>query len=112
MMKRLACVLLGATVAAVGLTASSEAQQTRAKLYSQPVPPPRELLDRLNLKMNFRVYVPMDGRHDGLATVQLHGTTLFVQTRSGLVTLIDAETGAALWRQRVGRAYVSEHRLA
>jgi outer membrane protein assembly factor BamB len=112
MMKRWVGVLFTAILAAIGLTTSSEAQQTRAKLYSQPVPPPRELLDRLNLKMNFRVYVPMDGRHDGLATVQLHGTTLFVQTRSGLVTLIDAETGAALWRQRVGRAYVSEHRLA
>jgi outer membrane protein assembly factor BamB len=35
-----------------------------------------------------------------------------VQTRSGLVTLIDAETGAAQWRQRVGRPYVAEHALA
>jgi outer membrane protein assembly factor BamB len=112
MMKRLASVLLGATLLTVGLTASSEAQQTRAKLYSQPNSPPRELLDRLNLKMNFRVYVPMDGRLDGLATVQLNGSALFVQTRSGLVTMIDAETGVALWRQRVGRSYVAEHGLA
>ena len=112
-MKRRVYTLLGVMLAVFGWTASSQAQPlARAKLYSQPVPPPRELLDRLNLKMSFRTYVPMDGRQDGLITVQLHGRTLFVQTRSGLVTLIDADTGAALWRQRVGRAYVAEHALA
>jgi outer membrane protein assembly factor BamB len=70
------------------------------------------LLDRLNLKMSYRIYVPMDGRQDGFVTVQLHGRDLFVQTRSGLVALIDAETGATTWRQRVGRSYVAEHALA
>jgi len=112
-MKRLAWILLAAALAAGSWTALSPAQQpARAKLYSQPVPPPRDLLDRLNLQMSYRLYIPMDGRKDGLATVQLHRTDLFVQTRSGLVTLIDAETGAALWRQRVGRDYVAEHALA
>lgn len=112
-MKQLAWTLLAATFAAAGWTALSPAQEpSRTELYSQPVPPPRELLDRLNLQMSFRVYVPMDGRKDGLATVQLHGRDLLVQTRSGLVTLMDAETGAALWRQRVGRSYVAEHALA
>jgi outer membrane protein assembly factor BamB len=112
-MKRLAWTLLAAALAVSVLTAPSEAQQlTRAKLFSQPIPPPRELLDRLNLEMNYRLYIPMDGRRDGLATVQLHQGDLLVQTRSGLVTLIDAETGAALWRQRVGRTYVAQHALA
>jgi outer membrane protein assembly factor BamB len=80
--------------------------------YTTPLPPPREVLDRLNLQMNWRTYVPLDGRHDGLATVQLQGTDLYVQTRSGLVTLLDAETGVARWRTRVGRAYVAMHALA
>lgn len=112
-MNRPAFALLAAALAFAGWTAALEAQlPPRAKIYSQPVPPPGELLDRLNLKMSFRTYVPMDGRQDGLATVQLSGRTLFVQTRSGLVTLLDAETGAALWRQRVGRPYVAEHALA
>ena len=112
-MKRLAWTLLAAAIAFAGLSAPSEAQQLPcAKLFSQPVPPPRAVLDRLNLRMNYRLYVPMAGRRDGLATVQLHRQDLLVQTRSGLVTLIDAETGAALWRQRVGRAYVAEHALA
>jgi outer membrane protein assembly factor BamB len=112
-MNRLGIKLLAATLVVAGGMSDLEAQlPTRAKLFSQPVPPPRELLDRLNLKMAFRTYVPMDGRHDGLATVQIAGRYLYVQTRSGLVTLIDAETGAALWRQRVGRPYVAEHALA
>jgi outer membrane protein assembly factor BamB len=112
-MKRLALTLLAATLIVVVSMSGLEAQlPVRAKLFSQPVPPPRELLDRLNLKMSYRTYVPMDGRHDGLATVQLAGRNLFVQTRSGLVTLLDAETGAAAWRQRVGKPYVAEHALA
>lgn len=112
-MNRLALILLAATLTLAGWTAALEAQQLpRARIYSQPVPPPSELLDRLNLKMSYRLYVPMDGRQDGLVTVQLSGRNLYVQTRSGLVTLIDSETGATLWRQRVGRPYVAEHALA
>jgi outer membrane protein assembly factor BamB len=111
-MKRLAYPLAAAILAAAGSVTLTAQQPVRAKLYSQPTPPPRDLLDRLNMQMSFRTYVPMDGRQDGLVTVQLRGRNLFVQTRSGLVTLIDAETGAALWRQRVGRSYVAEHALA
>jgi outer membrane protein assembly factor BamB len=112
-MKRLARTLLAAMIVAAGWAGMLQAQQSpRAKWYTQPVPPPKELLDRLNLKMSYRIYVPMDGRQDGLATVQLQGRDLFVQTRSGLVTLIDAESGATSWRQRVGRPYVVEHTLA
>jgi outer membrane protein assembly factor BamB len=111
-MKHLAYAFCGAILAS-GWTASLTAQQpARVKLYSQSTPPPPEVLDRLNMKMRFRTYVPMNGRQDGFVTVQLHGRTLFVQTRSGLVTLLDAETGVAQWRQRVGRSYVAEHRLA
>lgn len=111
-MRRLACAVLGAMLVAAGLAAPSAAQDPRVRTYSTPLPPPREVLDRLNLQMAWRGYVPMDGRHDGLATVQLHGSDLYVQTRSGLVTLIDAETGVPRWKTRVGRAYVAEHALA
>lgn len=111
-MNRLAWAMLAALIAAAGPTAALQAQQPRSMWYTQPVPPPQELLDRLNLKMGFRIYVPMDGRQDGFVTVQLQGRDLFVQTRSGMVALIDAETGATTWRQRVGRSYVAEHALA
>jgi outer membrane protein assembly factor BamB len=112
-MHRWARIRLIALIAVMGGTAASPAQQgSRAQWYTQPTPPPRELLDRLNLQMSYRIYVPMDGRRDGFATVQLQGRNLFVQTRSGLVTLIDAETGVTQWRQRVGRPYAVEHALA
>jgi len=106
-------ILLAAVFGIVGEVTVLQAQPgPRARWYTQPTPPPRELLDRLNLQMSYRLYVPVEGRQDGLATVQLHGRNLFVQTRSGLVTLIDAETGVTQWRQRVGRPYVAEHALA
>lgn len=111
-MKAQARILPAAMFLAVVCTATVQAQQPRSMWYTQPVPPPRELLDRLNLQMSYRIYVPMDGRQDGLTTVQLRGRNLLVQTRSGLVALIDAETGATQWRQRVGRPYVAEHALA
>lgn len=111
-MRRLAYAVLGALFVAAGLMAPSAAQQPRSRWYSTPLPPPREVLDRLNLQMAWRVYVPMDGRHDGLATVQLQGFSILVQTRSGLVAVLDAQTGALRWKTRVGRPYVVEHGLA
>ena len=112
-MKRRARILVAAMIAAAGLAGASVAQSPPLRrLYTQPVPPPTELLDRLNLKMAYRIYVPMDGRQDGLTTVQMAGRDLLLQTRSGMVALIDAETGATSWRQRVGRPYVAEHALA
>lgn len=54
----------------------------------------------------------MADRRDGLATVQLHGSDLYVQTRSGLVLLIDAETGVTRWQNRVGLPYRAAHEVA
>ncbi len=111
-MKRLACAFLAATMAAAGLTMTPAAPPDLSHTYTTPWPPPRDVLDRLNLKMAWRAYVPMDGRRDGLATVQLHANDLFVQTRSGLVVLMDPETGVIRWRSRVGLPYSVEHQLA
>src|SRR6516165_804858 len=107
-MKKLACAVL----AAIGLTVMVEAQIPRSDTYTTPLPPPREVLDRLNLQMAWAQYIPMDGRRDGLSTVQMRGTDVFVQTRSGLVALLDAETGAIRWRTRVGIPYRVAHGLA
>jgi outer membrane protein assembly factor BamB len=111
-MRRLAWAVLGTMFVASELTAPAGAQQPRSTFYSTPLPPPREVLDRLNLQMAWRSYVPVDGRQDGLVTVQLFGPDLFVQTRSGLVALLDAETGVTRWKTRVGRPYVTMYPLA
>jgi len=49
---------------------------------------------------------------DGLFSIQLSGKDLYVQTRSGLVALLDAETGATRWRSRVGKPYEVSQPLA
>ena len=71
------------------------------RVWSQPSPPSQEALDRLNLQSAWAVHVPMDGRRDGFASIQVNGDQLIVQTRSGLITILDAENGGrALWRSR------------
>src|SRR5262245_35137525 len=100
----------GAVVALLLAAATATADDV-SKLYTSPSVPPREALERLNLKLGWRTYVPMDGRRDGLLSVQRDGDVLFVQTRSGLVVALDPETGTALWRARVGKPYTPHHPL-
>ena len=107
-MKTLASVALTALVTAVVV-----AQPERDRLYSTPAPPPREVLERLNLRQAWQLIVPTLGRRDGILSFQMVplrqgkdlSFQLLVQTRSGLVTLINAETGQTLWRTRVGAPY-------
>jgi outer membrane protein assembly factor BamB len=84
----------------------------RTRLYSNPELPPREALDRLNLKQEWSLYVPMDGRKDGYISVQLLDGLMFVQTRSGTVAVINAETGRMLWHTSFGKGYQASFPLA
>jgi outer membrane protein assembly factor BamB len=79
--------------------------QERTQLYTRPVPPPRAALDRLNLTQAWQSYVPVAGKQDGIAAIQVGKTDVFVQTRSGLIAVLDAETGKSKWRARVGLPY-------
>ena len=92
-------LLLAAAVSAV-------ASDDPTRIWSQPSPPSRDALDRLNLQLEWSAYVPMDGRRDGFASVQLDGNQLIVQTRSGMITVLDSDNGGrALWRARAGLTY-------
>jgi outer membrane protein assembly factor BamB len=71
-----------------------------SRLYSHPSVPPREVLDRLNLELAWFTYIPMEDRREGLESVQVVGKDLLVQTRRGLVCMLDAETGRTRWRWR------------
>ena len=74
------------------------------RIWSQPSSPSREALDRLNLQLERSAYVPMDGRRDGFASVQVDGSQLIVQTRSGMITILDSDNGGrAMWRARPSR---------
>lgn len=93
-----------AMVAILLVVGSAPAQDVQ-RVFSRPTLPPREALDRLNLKVAWRTYVPTDGKRDGLKSIQLLGPDILVLTRSGIVTMLDASTGQARWKASTGRAY-------
>jgi outer membrane protein assembly factor BamB len=76
-----------------------------SQTYTQAEPPSREALERLNLKLGWSLSLPLEGRRDGIYTVQPVDREVFVQTRSGLVVVVDANTGKIKWSARVGNAY-------
>jgi outer membrane protein assembly factor BamB len=87
------------------LLAATTAAAQDPKLYSTPSLPSREVLDRLNLRMAWSASVPMDGRRDGFASIQFNNGQVIAQTRSGVISAFDAETGKALWSVTAGKAY-------
>jgi outer membrane protein assembly factor BamB len=102
---------LGGALAALALTLTAPAEIAREKLYTHPVPPPREVLDPLNLTLHWRAYAAVDGRRDGIDSIQLAGPDLLIHTRSGMVIAMDAETGQTRWRTSVGVPYRGRHLL-
>ena len=49
--------------------------------------------------MAWRVYIPTDGRRDGLFSVQIFGDQILVQNRSGTISAIDPRDGIIQWRR-------------
>lgn len=97
--------------AALLWVATAAPAQLSPRVYTDALTPARDALDRLNLRAAWSAYVPMDGRRDGLLTVQLAPNPvkktleLLVQTRSGLLVALDADSGQTLWTSRVGNSY-------
>jgi outer membrane protein assembly factor BamB len=86
--------------------------EDRSRLHTAPEVPSAEALERLNLVVGWQSYIPIENRRDGIYTVQVLDKELLIQTRSGLITKIDAETGKVLWRTRVGTPYRQVRELA
>jgi hypothetical protein len=97
--------------AALLLTAVLASAQDPARRYSQPAVPSDDTLQRLNLKLGWRTFIPMDGRRDSIFSIQGAGDLLLVQTRSGLICTVEADTGRIRWQARVGRPYRVSVRL-
>jgi outer membrane protein assembly factor BamB len=93
------------SLVALVLAATTALAQRSADLFSRPEVPSREVLDRLHLQVGWHTYIPVDGRKDGIFTVQLTGKEMLVQTRSGLIVSLDPETGRTYWRTAVGQPY-------
>jgi outer membrane protein assembly factor BamB len=87
------------------LTAATLTAQVPPQIYSRPAVPPREALERLNLVHGWHTYIPMESMRDGIYSVQLAGPDMLVQTRSGLIACLEAETGRTRWRTMPGQSY-------
>lgn len=96
--------MLFRSAAAVGLVAAAAAFSTaqRPSTTTRALPPDRAVLDRLNLKTEWTVHIPIEGRKDSIASVQTAGDQLFVQTRLGLFGAIEADTGTLKWWTQLG----------
>lgn len=105
-MKRLA-----ALVAALVLMEATLTAQTSNRMHSRPAVPTTDALDRLNLKLGWKAFMPVDGTKDGILTAQVLGDQMYVQLRSGGVIALNAETGQKLWHARFAPAYKSHFAL-
>src|SRR5437660_4209348 len=92
-------------LAVLFLMAATATAQDRSQLYTRPSVPDDAALQRLNLKLGWRTYISTDEQRDRIFTVQNAGDLLLVQTRSGLVSALDTETGQIRWQARCGRSY-------
>lgn len=90
---------------AVLLAAVAHGQVVRTNVYSRPEVPSREALDRLNLDLAWKYYVPLESTRDGILRAEFDYKDLFVLTRAGTVVCLDAETGRVKWRTTVGKPY-------
>jgi outer membrane protein assembly factor BamB len=91
---------VAAAVLLLGLTALVSAETP--KVFSRAMPPDKAALDRLNLRTEWTQYVPVGGRGDTIALVQTFDDQVFVQTRIGLLTCLDARTGEVKWSAMLG----------
>jgi outer membrane protein assembly factor BamB len=96
--------LLGACVVWLVAGGTVEAQ-SRDRIYSTPQLPSPAALDRLNLKMAWRAYIPAGGQRDRIFSVQFLENQMLVLMRSGQLTALDPETGTLQWNLQVGLPY-------
>ncbi|MCI0699670.1 MAG: PQQ-binding-like beta-propeller repeat protein [Planctomycetia bacterium] len=89
-----------ALVLALVLVSTASAQKNN--VYSKAVPPDKAVLNRLNLKIEWTLFLPVEGTRDALAEIQTIDDQVFVQTRAGYLLAIDAPTGRIQWAAQLG----------
>jgi outer membrane protein assembly factor BamB len=100
-------------LAAFGLLVAGPAAAQPPKTYSDPLPPDRATLDRLHLTTEWVAALPLAGRQDAVASVQVvDEDQVFIQTRAGVLSAIDARTGAKQWSVRYPVGHVNVYPVA
>src|SRR5262245_12916990 len=100
-MRRLAAL----SAACLLIVGTALAQNSTTRVITRPEVPSAEALDRLGLQLAWSATVAPEGSRDRVSYAQLFGRQLFVQTLSGSLTAIDADTGRVQWRVRPGTSY-------
>src|SRR5262249_23726633 len=70
--------------------------------YSRALPPDKGVLDRLNLRTEWVLNLPVATKRDTIAVIQTIDDQLFVQTRTGALVAIDVRTGQVQWSALLG----------
>lgn len=83
----------------MGLEAKSVRKVTHPQL------PRLDALQKVGLKMRWFLYLPVEGPRDGFAAAQCVDNQFVVQTHSGMIAAVDAETGHVQWRARFDKPY-------
>ncbi len=83
----------------------------RVAPFTRPTAPSHADLNRMHLQLAWRNRLPMAGARDGIATVQVLGGELLVQTRTGLISLLNAENGQVRWQVRLRTPFQGQHPL-
>jgi hypothetical protein len=82
-------------------------------VYSRAIPPDKAAMERLNLKIEWTAYIPVEGRRDTLTQIQTFDDQIFVQTRTGLLIAGDALTGRLQWVVQLGNGgYANSYPVA
>jgi outer membrane protein assembly factor BamB len=95
-------MLTRSVVAAGFLVAAAALCPAQPVAVSRALPPDPAVLERLNLRTEWTLHIPIEGRRDTILSVQTIGDQLFVQTRTGLFCAVDAATGKLQWSAQLG----------
>ena len=97
----MSCRSATAIALVLGATALTFAQPPAGSV-SRALPPDKAVLDRLNLRAEWTLNLPILGGRDSIELVQTIDDQLFVQTRTGLLVVVDAGTGRIQWTAALG----------
>ena len=84
------------------LLAMTGALSAQTSTHNVPRPPDKSVLDRLNLRSEWALQVPLEGKRDAVTLIQSLDDQLFVQTRTGMLSALDAATGRLQWTVHLG----------
>jgi hypothetical protein len=101
-------------LAGCGLAASAAAQgNPHSTVRTSAGYPSREALDRLNLAVEWAVFLPIDGTRDSIAHAQIvDGNQMLVETRSGVILAVDMKTGQRQWSFAFPHRYATPYPAA